>query len=75
MLSTIFNYDEIQDVELELTTFCNAECPLCYRNYKAFKQHYPKNKVRDLKEIISQLELFKNLTDIKLVGTISEPTL
>lgn len=75
MLSAEFNYDDIQDVELELTTFCNAECPLCYRNYKVFKTHYPKNKVRDLNEIINQLDLFRNLTDIKLVGTISEPTL
>lgn len=70
-----FNYDDILDVELELTTYCNAECPLCYRNYKSFKEHYPKNKVRKIEDVITQLDLFKNLTDIKLVGTISEPTL
>lgn len=70
-----FNYDDILDVELELTTYCNAECPLCYRNYKSFKDHYPKNKTRKIEDVITQLDLFKNLTDIKLVGTISEPTL
>lgn len=66
---------KVIDLELELTTLCNAQCQLCYRNYKTFKEHYPVNKVRPLDEIITQLETFSDLEWIRLVGTISEPTL
>jgi MoaA/NifB/PqqE/SkfB family radical SAM enzyme len=66
---------KVIDVELELTTFCNAKCQLCYRNYKTFKEHYLKNKVRPLNEVIEQLETFLDLEWVRLVGTISEPTL
>lgn len=67
--------EQILDIELELTTYCNAECPLCYRNYTVFKEHYPENKVRPLNEIIEQLDQYPNLLNIRLVGSISEPTL
>lgn len=65
----------IEDVELELTTYCNAACPLCYRNYKSFNAHYPKHKERPLNEIIEQLDTYTNLKYVRLVGSISEPTL
>ena len=68
-------YEFIEDVEIELTTLCNAKCPLCYRNYKVFKEHYPKNVIRPLDEVIAQLDKFVNLKVIRLVGSISEPTL
>ena len=66
---------KIEDVELELTTLCNAKCQLCYRNYTTFDQHYPVNKVRPLEEVIRQLDTFPDLVWVRLVGTISEPTL
>lgn len=66
---------KVIDLELELTTLCNAKCQLCYRNYTAYKDHYPENKVRPLEEVIAQLETFPDLEWIRLVGTISEPTL
>lgn len=66
---------KVIDLELELTTMCNADCALCYRNYAVFKEHYPVNKVRPLPEVIEQLETFPDLEWIRLVGTISEPTL
>lgn len=65
----------IEDVELELTTYCNADCALCYRNYKTFNEHYPKNISRPLDEVIEQLEGYENLKYVRLVGSISEPTL
>jgi MoaA/NifB/PqqE/SkfB family radical SAM enzyme len=61
----------VVDLELELTTLCNAQCQLCYRNYKAFKDHYPETKIRPLDEVIAQLETFPDLEWIRLVGTIS----
>jgi MoaA/NifB/PqqE/SkfB family radical SAM enzyme len=66
---------EVLDIELELTTLCNAQCPLCYRNYKAFKDHYPANLSRDFDEVIAQIDQYPNLKWIRLVGSISEPTL
>jgi MoaA/NifB/PqqE/SkfB family radical SAM enzyme len=69
------NFNEILDLELELTTYCNANCPLCYRNYKTFNTHYPKNIQRQLSDIIKQLDNYSNLKYIRLVGSISEPTL
>lgn len=66
---------KVLDLELELTTYCNASCGLCYRNYTVFKEHYPENKVRPLEDVLAQLETFPDLEWIRLVGTISEPTM
>ena len=74
-MNSIFNPDDIYDIELELTTYCNAGCPLCYRNYKTFKDHYPKYIIRPLEEVKKDIDQFKNLNFIKLVGSISEPTI
>ena len=71
----MLNLDFFEDVELELTTLCNAKCPLCYRNSVYFDKHYPKTIIRPLNKIIEQLEQFKNIKYIRLVGSISEPTL
>jgi len=68
------NY-EVLDIELELSTLCQAECPLCYRNYKSFDTHYPEDIVRPLNEIQKQIELYSDLEWVRLVGSISEPTL
>ena len=65
----------VEDIELELTTLCNAHCQLCYRNYTAFKEHYPETQIRPIDEVIAQLETFPDLIWVRLVGTISEPTL
>lgn len=69
------NKNIIEDIELELSGFCNAACPLCARNYKNFNEKYPILFHRSLTEIINQLNEFPNLTIIRLVGSISEPTL
>jgi len=65
----------VKDLELELTTLCNARCPLCYRNYKEFDARYPTTQIRPIKDVISQLGDYPDLEWIRLVGTISEPTL
>lgn len=65
----------IRQVELELTTLCNARCQLCYRNYTVYQEHYPVNKARPLADVIAQLETMPDLEWVLLVGSISEPTL
>ena len=70
-------FSEINQVELELTTMCNASCPLCFRNYKGFKWYFRESgrgTVVPLETIKSSI-LKLNPKEIKLVGTISEPTL
>ena len=69
------NKNEVIDLELELSTICQADCPLCYRNYKVFRDVYPKSIQRDFYEIVEQLEEYENLEWIRLVGSVSEPTL
>jgi MoaA/NifB/PqqE/SkfB family radical SAM enzyme len=31
-----YSYDEIRDVHLEISSFCNAECPMCPRNLHGY---------------------------------------
>ncbi len=71
----IFNKADITELEIELTTICNAKCPLCYRNYKQFPDKYKKPYIRKLQDIIQQLDSYENLNYIMLVGSMSEPTL
>jgi len=66
---------DILDLEIETSTICQAQCPLCFRNYKVFNAVYPNTIQRDLDELIRQLESYSNLEYIRLVGSISEPTL
>ncbi|MFA7127774.1 MAG: radical SAM protein [Sphaerochaeta sp.] len=63
----------MKDIELELSNICNASCPLCFRNNIKYTQSRPYH--RPLSSIINQLDNLKDLQSVKLVGTISEPTL
>jgi organic radical activating enzyme len=67
--------NEIIDLEIETSTICQADCSLCFRNYKVFSKVYPKSIQRDFYDIINQLEDYDNLEWIRLVGSVSEPTL
>ena len=69
----VYGVYNAKDTELELSNICNAKCPLCYRNNKDYIQKAPMQ--RPLQDIIEQLDKFHKLESIKLVGTISEPTL
>ena len=62
----------IEEVEVELTSICNAKCQLCYKNYKSYK---PAKIIRPIQEVIDQLAEYPNLKRIKLVGVESEPTI
>lgn len=71
----MLDLEKVEYAEFELSTRCNARCPLCYRNYKAFDKHYPENIERDVDSIFTQIKTMPNLKWIYLVGSISEPTL
>lgn len=65
---------EVIDIEIDLTGFCNAKCPLCSWNYVE-NEHLAKPNIRSPHEIIDSLKEFSNLRFVRLVGTVSEPTL
>ena len=72
----MIDYSAIHEIEIEFTTLCNAKCPLCYRNYKAFATpKYVKPFQRDFNDAIQQLDKFDSLDFVMLVGSLSEPTL
>lgn len=74
--SGMIDYDDIIELELECTTVCNAQCPLCYRNYKSFRESpYAKPIIRSFNDVRIHLEKFQNLRFVMLVGSMSEPTL
>lgn len=68
----MFAKDNIERIEIDLTGSCNARCPLCARNYKHLEVKYNE---RHLNLITSQFDEYKNLKNVHLVGTVSEPTL
>lgn len=70
----MIEFDTIELVELDLTTICNARCPLCYRNTKDFSEKYKKSSYRSYEEIMAQISSFKNLKTVYLIGQLSEPT-
>lgn len=70
----MLDYDYVEVVELDLTTMCNASCPLCFRNHKDFPKKFQKPFARNTIDILNQLVQFKNLKKVELIGQLSEPT-
>ena len=64
---------DVTRIELELTSTCNLECPLCLR------QTHPETKIkikhRTKDDIINQVKSYNNLKYITIAGPTSEPTL
>lgn len=66
---------QIETAELDLSTICDAKCPLCFRNKKNFPKKYKTPFFREYNDIIVQLNSFTNLKCLQLCGQMSEPTL
>jgi MoaA/NifB/PqqE/SkfB family radical SAM enzyme len=56
---------DIRQVQIELTTRCNARCPMCMRNYRGldYNSGYPETELslKDIKQILP-VEFLKQLT-------------
>jgi len=68
----VSNTDNVIRLELELTSVCNLECPLCLRTLHS--ELKSKVKYRSKEEILSSIEQYKNLKYITIAGPISEPS-
>jgi MoaA/NifB/PqqE/SkfB family radical SAM enzyme len=49
----VLDYDYVEVVELDLTTMCNASCPLCFRNHKDFPKKFQKPFARNTIDILN----------------------
>lgn len=70
-----FHYENIKGLHLELTTKCNAMCPMCNRNFKGkIREKLPiiELSLNDIKKILP-LNFIKQLNLISLCGVYGEP--
>lgn len=70
-----FNYELITGLHLELTTKCNAMCPMCNRNFKGRKREKLKLvelSLSDIKKLLPKYFL-KQLKLISLCGVYGDP--
>ena len=61
----MLNLADVRQVQIELTTRCNARCPMCMRNYRGYDYNsgYPETELslKDIKKILP-VEFLKQLT-------------
>ena len=71
----MINYADIRELHLELTTKCNAQCPMCPRNYRGydFNSGYPSTELSlsDIKKILP-VEFLKQINTIHLNGNLGD---
>jgi MoaA/NifB/PqqE/SkfB family radical SAM enzyme len=68
-------YRDIRHIHLELSTFCNARCPLCSRNYHGYPYNdgYPEvNMTLDQAKEIFSTTFLKQLNTIILSGNLGD---
>lgn len=72
----MYSFDEIQSVQLEISTHCNAACPQCPRNFFGGRTlpDLPLRKLtlNDIKSIFT-LDFLKQLKQIYFCGTYGDP--
>jgi MoaA/NifB/PqqE/SkfB family radical SAM enzyme len=71
----VIKLHEIEQVQIELTTRCNARCPMCIRNYRGYEHNdgYPETELRldDIKKIFSP-EIIKQLKRVQFNGNLGD---
>ena len=67
--------DQIRSIELEISSFCSARCPLCPRNvfgYPYENGYKPRNlNLDEIKKILT-VDFIKQLDEIKLEGNLGD---
>lgn len=66
---------EIQCIHIELTTKCNARCPMCMRNYRGFDYNsgYPDTElsIEDIQHILTP-DILKNIDHVNFNGNLGD---
>lgn len=60
----MFNFNDLYKIEIELTTTCQASCPMCSRNFHGL---IPNNNV---KNVGWNFEEFKKIIDLEVLSTV-----
>ncbi len=71
----MIEYKNIRDVHLEISTFCNASCPLCPRNFNGypFNDGYPElNLTLENTKKIFSVEFLKQLFSLRINGNYGD---
>jgi len=72
----MFKLQDIQKIELELTTQCQASCPMCSRNFHGLLPNENVKSVswnyQDYKKIMN-LEVLQHVKEISFCGTYGDP--
>ena len=71
----MIDYSDIRDVHLEVSTLCNASCPLCPRNFRGYPYNdgYPElNFSLDHAHRIFTPEFLNQLTSIRINGNYGD---
>ena len=66
---SMLTLDQVRRIHVELTTRCNARCPMCMRNYRGFEYNsgYPDCEL--------SLEQFKHILTPSVLATVMQPEL
>lgn len=71
----MINFNEIRDVHLEISTLCNASCPLCPRNFRGYPHNdgYPETTLSliDAQHIFTP-QFLQQLTSIRINGNYGD---
>lgn len=71
----MIKYNEIKDIHAELTTLCNARCPMCVRNAHGFPHNfgYPEASLtmHDIKKIFTN-DFIKQLDSFNVCGNFGD---
>ena len=72
----MIQYNEIRDVHLEISSLCNARCPLCPRNFRGYPYNdgYPETNltIEQIKKIFTR-DFLLQLETIWLNGNLGDP--
>ena len=71
----MINYSDIKDVHLEISTLCNAACPLCPRNFRGYSYNdgYPElNLTLENARVIFKSEFLTQLDRIWINGNYGD---
>lgn len=71
----MLKFHQVEQIQIELTTRCNARCPLCIRNYRGMDHNdgYPETELRlaDIKKLFP-IESLKNIQRILFNGNLGD---
>ena len=74
-MTKIYNLSDIKILNIELNNICNLKCPLCQRNNIEMIPFLKHKEYLDMNILLSTIDKFEHVSEIYLMGNLSEPTL